>query len=175
MKGSKRKAYLNDIKMNEAGKYEYQGKHYVFAGSGEEQKKAYLTLWLLYAALAAVLIGSGFISAGGMRNTFYVIIPYIGELCALFALSWNHVKLLTKWDEIREYVYNQAHPKIPTACAICAAFCIVSFALSLIYSILSGFEGGAAMCVVYLVLKAACTALLLFYRNYFIKVEWIIL
>jgi hypothetical protein len=173
MKSPKKKTYLNDFKMNEAGKYEYQGKHYVFSGGESEQKAAYRKLWIMFAALAVMIIGSGFITAGGMSNTFYVIIPYIGELCALFALGWNHFKLLTKGEEIRSYVFLQANPKIPVAAVICAFFGAVSLIMSVVYTIIAGFEGGALMCIAYWLIKALVTACALIYRNYYINLEWV--
>jgi len=172
-KKKNRRAYLNDFKKNEAGEYEYQGVLYAFADSEEARKRAYTKLWLLLALTAAAVIGSGCVSGAGILNTFYVIIPYIGEISCLFALTHYHFKLLTKGDEVREYVYTKTHPRMAPAAMLLAFFAIVGFAMSLLYSILSGFADGAVNTVVYLVLKAVSAALALIYRNAFSKLEWI--
>ena len=168
-----KKDYLNEFRPDESGKYSYQGKFYGFAGDEAERKKAYTNLWLLFAAAAAAALISGSLSGGGITNTFYVIIPYIGEVSALFALVWNQSKLLKKGGEVREYVYNAAHPKIPTAAMLLAFFAIVGGLLSLVFSIASGFQDGVLNAVLYVVLKAVSAALALFYRKYFSRLEWI--
>lgn len=172
MAKKKRKEYLNDFKLNESGKYSYQGNFYCFAGDEAQRKKAYGAQWLFFAALAAASVASGCLSGGGITNTFYVIIPYIGEMSALFALAWNLVKLLTKGGEIREYVYQSAHPKIPVAAMLMAFFAIIGGVLSLVFSVTSGFKDGVLNAVLYVALKSVSAAVALVFRNYFNRLEW---
>ena len=172
-KKNSRKAYLNDIRLNESGKYAYQGYYYCFTGDEAERKKAYRALWLLLMANIAVAVASGCLSGAGITNTFYVIIPYIGEMSAIFALAWNHVKLLTKGEEIREYIYRSAHDKMPVAAMLTAFFAIVGAVLSLVFSVSTGFRDGVGNAVAYLLLKVASATVALIYRNYFSKLEWI--
>ena len=165
--------HLNDFKKTEEGKYEYQGKSCVFAGSDEEKRKAYLFLWITLTALTLSSVLSGCISGAGITNTFYVIIPYLLEICALFALAWNHIKLLVRRGEIKSYIYKSAHPKIPPSAALVAFFAIAGCLLSLVFSITTGFKDGVFKAVLYLVLKLASAGIAVIYRNKFLKLEWI--
>ena len=173
MPKNNRWSYLNDFKKDDSGKYEFQGKTLVFAGSEEERRKAYIPLWIILALCIALGVGSGCISGAGITNTFYVIIPYIAEMSALFALGWFHFKLLTKGGEVRDYIYKSTQPRIPVASMLIAFFAIVGFILSLIFSISTGFSDGVLNAILYLVLKSVSAALALIYRNCFSKLEWI--
>ncbi len=165
--------YLGDFKKNEEGKYEYQGSVYVFAGGDEERKSAYTFLWALAVLTALFSILSGCISGAGITNTFYVIIPYLLEICALFALLWNHIKLLINRNEIKAYIYKSAHPKIPPSAMFTSFFAIAGFLLSLVFSISTGFKDGVLKAVLYLILKLLSAGGALIYRQKFLKLEWI--
>ena len=165
--------YLNDYQKNEAGKYEYKGSIYAFAADDSERRKAYAVLWVMLVAAVAAGIGSGCLSGGGITNTFYVIVPYIGEMASLFALSWFHIKLLTKGAEVKAYIYKSTQPKIPIASVLAAFFAIIGFAMSLVFSLTTHFEDGTGNAIAYLVLKAATAAAALLYRNRFLKLEWL--
>ncbi len=165
--------HLNDFKKDENGRYEYQGKSYVFAGSGDEQKKAYIKLWSYLILSSASVIISGCISGAGLTNSFYVIIPFLAEAVCLFTLIWNHFKLFTKKSEIRTYIYNSAHPKITPSAMLLAFFAVAGFITSVIHSVTTGFEDGAVKAAIYLALKLSCTCAALFYRKVFLTLEWV--
>ena len=165
--------YLNDYQKNESGEYEYKGGVYAFAADDDERRKAYVRLWAALTVTAASCVASGCLSGAGITNTFYVILPYIGEIASLFALMWYHIKLLTKGAEVKAYIYKSTQPKIPVASMLVAFFAIVGFAMSLVFSFVSHFEDGVLNAVLYLVLKAVSAAASLLYRNKFSKLEWI--
>ncbi|MBQ9228932.1 MAG: hypothetical protein IJ168_08905 [Eubacterium sp.] len=165
--------YLNDFRKDESGKYEYTGSLYGFAGSEEARKRAYTKLWVLLAAAAAASVSSGCVSGAGLTNTFYVILPYIGEICALFALTWYHCKLLTKGDEVRGYIYQKTQPRMAPAAMILAFFAIAGLLTSVIFSVMTAFKDGVWQAAVYWVLKATAASLALCYRSLFAKLEWI--
>lgn len=166
-------SYLNDFKKDEAGQYTYQGSCYCFAGDENERRRAYGKLWALLVVIAAASVGSGCVSGAGILNTFYVILPYLGEICALFALTWYQFKLLTKGAEVRAYIYEKTQPRMAPAAVIIAFFAIVGFITSLVFSVMSGFRDGVAAAVIYLALKAVTAVAALCYRNAFQKLEWL--
>lgn len=172
MSAPKRKDYLKNFE-KQGKDYVYKGAHYVYDGAEEERKRKFTLLYLNLAALTAVVFGSGFITGGGMKNSYFVILPYILEACSLFASLWYSFKLLTKGSRVRDYVYLSTQPRIAGALVITAFFAAAGFICSLIYIILNGFEGGAFQCIAYLVLKAVCIALSLLFKNQFIKLKWI--
>ena len=171
-KSPKRKDYLKDYKQGASGNYEYGGKCYVYSGSNEERKKAYLTLVGLMVLLTASVISSGLIDAAGMVNTFYVIIPFIGEVSALFALWWCISKLLMEGEKIRGYIFENANNKIPPAALILIVFALVGLAMSAVFMIFNGFEGKMLKCFLYLILKVLNAALAFFVKKFYNNLEW---
>ncbi len=172
MAGRKRWEYLNDYKKDSGGRYVYTGGYYTFSGTGEERKKAYAVLTALLVMISAVVIGSGCINAAGMSNTFYVIIPYIFEVAALFALVWNSVKLLKSGKNIKEYNFSSAMKYISPASVMLAVFAAAGLICSAVFIILNGFDGGTFRCVLYLAAKAADVTLGLIFRKQFLNYKW---
>ena len=165
--------YLNEHQKNSTGQYEYTGAYYGFGGNEHERKRAYVKLWLMLSATAALVIASGCISGAGVTNTFYVILPYIAEVCTLFFFVWYSVKLLAKGDKIKQFIFKDAHSKIPAAAMMLAFFAIAGLLCASFYIITNGWDGGAVRCIIYLVLKLLTAAAALIFRNYFTKLEWI--
>lgn len=168
-----KKHYLNDFEMQENGKYAYAGSSYAFAGTKEELKKAYVKLLVILVLLIASFIAAGFITGGGMKNSFYVILPYIGEAAALFFSAYYTVRLFLKGDTVREYVYNQTAKRMPNAFTIVAFFAAAGLICSLAFSISGGFKEELLESILYLVFKAADIALALSFANSFRSLEWL--
>ena len=95
--------YLNDFVQDDKGGYSYTGKrytvdrHYAFYGD------VYRKLLIGAIIMAVFSVASGMIDAAGANGAFYVIIPFIGEISALFAIFWNVVKLMSQGEEVKEY------------------------------------------------------------------------
>ena len=156
MKNPLKKEYLNLYKERAGGGYEFTGTYFRF--TGESFKKRFVQLVLVLSAIGALIVASGCLNAAGMRNCYYVIFPYIGEVSAFFALAWNAFKLLSKGERVKEYIYNIAYPRLPRAALAVAALAGSSLVCSLVFILLNGAEGGVAKCVVYLAFKL-CIAL----------------
>lgn len=171
-KSPKRKDYLKDYKQGASGKYEYGGVTYTFSGSPEERRKAYTKLVILMALLTASVIGSGLIDAAGMVNTFYVIVPFIGEVCALFALWWYLSKLLLEGEKIRGYILESVNAKVEPAAIILMIFAVVGLVMSMIFQISNGFEGKMLKCFLYLFTKALNAILAFLMKKYYNSLEW---
>ena len=174
-KSPKRKDYLKDYKQSDSGKYEYSGKSYTFAGTPEERKKAYAILYGLTVLLTASVVGSGLIDAAGMVNTFYVIVPYIGEICALFALWWNLSKLLMEGEKIRGYIHESVKAKVDPAAIIMVFFAVCGLVMSALFQLTNGFEDKMIKCLFYLLLKALNAVLAFLIRKYYNSLEWKVL
>ena len=174
-KSPKRKDYLKDYKQGESGKYEYSGKSYIYDGTREERKKAYAAVIITAVLLTASVIGSGTIDAAGMVNTFYVIVPYIGEVCALFAIWWNLSKLLMEGEKVRGYIFENVNNKIPPACIIMVFFAVLGLAMSVVFQISNGFEDKIIKCILYLILKTANAILAFLMKKYYNNLQWKVL
>lgn len=172
MKNPLKKEYLNQYKKSAGGGYEFTGTYYVYAG--ENFRAQLLRIAALAVAITVAVIGSGCLSAGGMRNSFYVILPFIAEVSALFALLWSSVKLFSKGERVKEYIYKVTYPRLPRICIALAVCAGVSLICSVIFIILNGAEGGVAKCVIYNGLKAVIIALSLLYRALILKTTYVV-
>ena len=150
----RRKDRLRDIVQTEDGDLIYTGQMLRIAGDG---KKARLFLTLGLLGLAAAVIGSGCIDAAGATNSFYVILPFLGEVSALFALCWQAVRIIAGRDGVRKYVHETASRVIPGACRVLTVFALFGLAASVYYLFCNGL-GQSAKSVAYLVLKILAAA-----------------
>ncbi len=103
-KKNPRRAYLDDFKLQENGEYAYEGALYVYQGDWQKCRKQ---LWSLCAALGVLTIAAGVVPSGGMMNTFYVILPYVGEFTAAVFFFYAVLRLTSRDEKIREYIYTK--------------------------------------------------------------------
>ena len=143
--------YLNDFKRSANGEYVYTGNVYLFG----DYKDSGIKLGALCGLCFASVIGSGFINAAGLNNTFYVIIPYILEVACLFALCWNTVRLLWAKGELREYIYKPVTRGIPSSAMALSIFAGIGLICSIIFILINGFEKKEIWCIIYFILKIA--------------------
>ena len=98
-------SYLNDFHLNVSGEYVYEGELYALEDKPQHAAKK-KKFWVLTALLTAVSVAGGCLPAPGMRNCFYVILPYLGELTCSLLVAWAAVRLGTNWSAVREYRYE---------------------------------------------------------------------
>ena len=106
-------SYLNDFHPNLAGEYIYSGVLYACALDETAQRGMRRSLRALAAVQLAAVIASGSIPAPGMQNSFYIILPFLGELIAAVSAAWAIFKLGSDWNAVREYVYERTVPVLP--------------------------------------------------------------
>ena len=169
MKTSKRWGYLNDYQKTARGDYVYTGRVYLLSGDGKRYR---VILAALSFGAAAVTVGSGCINAAGLSNTFYVILPYIGEVAAVFALCWNTVRLLAAGKEVKAYVRTALEKYLPPAALGLIIFSAAGLIASSVFMILNGTEGKPVQCAVYLVLKATALIMGIFTRRHVKAMRW---
>ena len=168
MKTSKGRQYLDDFKKAPGGEYVWTGQVFVISGP----KCATVTLAALSFAAAAAVIGSGCVNAAGMNNSFYVIIPYILEVSAVFALCWQTVKLCIAGKKIKAYIKDSAEKYLPAAALGLIASAAISVVASGVFLILNGTDGKPLLCTSYLILKVAEIILGVFIRRHIKNFEW---
>ena len=86
--------HVNDVERNEDGTLVYTGGHYRIAGDAVERKRTLISFTAGTVMLAVLIILSGCIDADNATKSFTVIIPLIGEVCCLFAICWQAVKVI---------------------------------------------------------------------------------
>ena len=134
-----------------------------------------LTLTGIAVLLTASVIGSGLIDAAGMVNTFYVIVPFIGEVCALFAIWWNLSKLLMEGEKIRGYIFESVNNKVDPATLILVFFAVLGLVMSVVFQATNGFEGKMFKCFLYLFTKALNAVLAFLMKKYYNTLKWKVL
>ncbi len=160
-----RRSYLNDFKLNAAGRYEYFGRHFVWDNPNKDRKRAFMLAWALTVTLIGLTLASGCDPAAGMSNTFYVILPYIAEFAALFSVVWGACRLTFGGERLREYVYRETVPKLPRRTLLVAVSAGVGLVGSAVFIILNGFEGRVLLSLTYPIAKAAEIAVALWLRQ----------
>ena len=168
-KAGRREKRLRDIQLDERGNAVYTGSIFRIAG---DDRKERTKLGAGLAALAAMVIGSGCIDSAGTTNTFYVILPFLGEICALFALCWQAVKIIAGREGVRTYVYEAAAGIIPGAGRVLCVFALFGLAASGYYLLRNGTGGQSVKAVAYLVLKALTAAGAERYGRAYRTLEW---
>lgn len=158
-KREKPRSYLNDFKLNAAGKYEYFGNHYKWDNPDRSRRSMLTLAWSVIAACSAVTVASGCNTAAGMANTFYVILPYVAEVASLFSVVWGACRLTFGGEPLREYIYRETVPKLPLRSLLAAISALVGLVGSLIFILLNGFEGQGLLSVAHIMSKLAVAAL----------------
>lgn len=169
----KREARLRDIMQDAQGNVIYTGDLWRISedgGAGGPGRRVMLIAGLVL--LAVMVIGSGCIDAKNATGAFYVVLPFVGEVSALFGLAWNAVKILFGKDGARTYDLQHASERIPAACRILMIFALAGLALSVLYLALNGAGGDAADGIAYLMLKLASAATAEWYRRLFRMTAW---
>ena len=171
-KRSGRKAYLNDFQPNLAGEYTYTGLHYRYAGEAMTYPKA--RAYTIFSALVMILglLAPGFVSAGGMGNCFYVLIPYMAEAISVFVTMFAVYKMLSGGEKLREYIYEKSIPRIPRGCVCCSAFAAIGFVCSMIYSAINGIGGSTLEAAVLIIGKCLGVSAPLAMRKHILGLVW---
>ena len=169
----KREAKFRDIMQDAGGNVVYTGDLWRIAdsraGSGSRQRAILIAV---LAVTAVSVIGSGCIDSKNAIGSFYVVLPYIGEVSALFGLMWNAVKVLLPYGGVRTSVLEHARPMIPGACRILTVFALAGLLFSGIYMIRHGAGDKTLDGIAYLMLKAAAAALAEWFCRHFSATEW---
>ena len=149
----KRWKYLNDFVEDENGNYKYVGRVYRLLEEGTTLRREITVLWLLFAAALVCHLAAGCLPVSGMLGTFYVVLPYSFVIFGLGFWLWALTKLMEGRREMREYIYNSYTrlPMIAKSTALAAAITILG---EIIYILIHGFEGKAALTLLLLVLLA---------------------
>ncbi len=172
MKNPKKWDYINDFKLTADGKYTYMGDYY-----SPEGDKPYKQLYIQYIFIAFIcttlVVASGLINAAGMNNTFYVILPYVAQVCSVFALVWKTIRVVSSGEKVKAYVYETAVQRLTPALMSLFVFNLITFSGSIIFIIFNGTENKTILCISYLILQAVTAVVSFISRLYCRKIKWV--
>ena len=115
-----RRAYLSDFGRDASGAYIYTGACY--APADGDYKAFGLRLGIPAALAAAGTLAQGCIPAAGMKNTFYVLGPFLLEAVCVFSVFWGAARYFLNAKPLREYVYESTVKAIPLRALLAAVF-----------------------------------------------------
>ena len=168
---NKRKSILQTIQETEDG-YRYTGESFRIMRK-EDQRGGPLGKLMVFCILTALtVIFSGSIDTRAAFGAFYVILPYVGEVSALFMMVWNLVRLVYNRDNLRAYVLDHIRSRIPGAATALCLCALVGLAFSLLYLFRNGSGGQPAAGILYLVCKGLAAVLALGCRKAFLDLKW---
>ena len=149
----KRYSYLDDYKKGMDGKYVYYGRHYILKeGSGGYAAYKWI-LGIMDFLLTALFVVSGFLDAGAIWRTWYVVLPFTLEVIVIFFLLWRSFKLLLEKMPAKEYIYKKSIPWFTPLNIILAVVCLISAAGTLICLFTIPEEVKSTGCILYIVIK----------------------
>ena len=132
---NKKRAYLDDFILNEAGKYEYKGTIYKIVS---EFDKNYLIRRIVL--LTVCLVGAGFVPFSGSMHAFYIITPYMVEIVVLALLVYAYIQFIGSKGEIREYIFKKSVERFKPYSSLIIGNIGLTFISTMIYSFINGFE-----------------------------------
>lgn len=167
-----RKAYLKDIRPNLSGEYVYVGAHYRYAGKDLSYGKAIAGIAVPALLSLAAFVAAGFVNAGGMSNTFYVLIPYMAEAIAVFTLLWAVCKLLMNGQRVRDYIFDASFNKLPVRALLSSVFAAVGMVSIIVFVAINGPDGSMGELVLLFAAKILAIVAPLVLRKLVKLVKW---
>lgn len=165
-------AYLDQFQPNLAGEMIYTGSSYRSLLQEEARRRRYLLLGLEGAAMLALILVGGCISAPGVGRCPYVLLPYVGQLAAGVSLCWALGQLLTGGRTLREYVYQATVEKVPLRSGITMVCSGLSMIGEIVYLLLHREEGGLLRGLGFLGLTAGAVALTMHLKVLVKNLKW---
>ena len=171
-KKKKRRAYLDSFRKNEEGTYDYTGSLYQYNGGSHGLRRSLIKLWGLCAVLMGSLIAAGCISAPGMDNCFYVLLPYAAALMAGVSVLWALCRMTSGKNPLKEYVYEASVGKLPERAVMTAAFGAAAIIGEAVYICLHGMGGKTVGFGVFVLLDFAAAGAALVMRREILRMSW---
>ena len=163
MKNS-RKKILQNIQEKD-GTYQYTGESF--------RLKTPMTTLVICCILTFLLVViSGTLDTAAAFGAFYVILPYVGEVSALFMLVWNSVRLFYNRDNMRGYILDHVRSRIPGAATVLSLCAMLGMVCSLFYLFRYGSGGRLTASILYLICKGAAAFLAMECRKAVRNLEW---
>lgn len=162
-----RRSYLSDFTRDLSGTYIYVGDHYSYIGNDFKRKLA--LLWLCLTGAAICTVSGGCIPSEAMKNSFYVIAPYIAEIGATGFGMWYMFRLSIEKKPIRAYVYESTVKRLPKLTIIEMFFLALGVVGYVVYFFMNGIT---TWNIIGLLLKILTVVFLFFFYGLIKKQKW---
>lgn len=145
MRARKRRAYLEYFHKNAAGEYVYAGDLYEFQGDARIRRRALIRLWTCLGAAAALTVLGACIPVPGLTGTWYILIPYVASVIALFAALWSLGEITAGGEPLREYIYEKARKRLRFRMILAAACAVLALVGELVFSLPRGITASGGL------------------------------
>lgn len=176
-KKKRRRTYLESFHKDQDGKYVYQGDVYTYQGSGGPDGESGLRrelrkLWGWCIVLMGSLAVAGCVTAPGMDNCFYVLLPYAAGLMAGISVCWALCRLTSGGNPMKAYVYESSVTALPVRAiltALCAGLCIIG---ELVFVLRQGIGEKTVSFWIFLALDISVILSSLMLRKKILSMQW---
>ena len=167
-----RHGYLRDFIRNDRGEYLYDGDVYCYNTPEIPFQSAFLRLLLLSCGAFLAQIPGGCFQSAGMRDSFYVVLPYVCALVSAGSMIWALVRLKWAGDPVRDYLYRVSAKAFPLRAWLAVGFSFLAFLGQWIYLALHGAEGLLPETLAFQLLECVSAAAAFLAWRYFQKLSW---
>ena len=130
------KAHLDQHIKDANGEYHYIGEWYAVAGGWRALVP--FCIWAVIAA--AAVIDAGCVPFDGLKNTWYVIIPYILTVSMVFALGLSGYRLVSRGGRLKTFEWEKVSERIVPITGFLVFFDLLTGALGLVFLLKRGSE-----------------------------------
>ena len=130
------KAHLDQHIRDAQGEYHYVGDWY--AVSGGWRALLPFTVWSVMAAGA--VIGAGCVPFDGLKNTWYVILPYALTISMVFLLGFNGVRLVSDGGRLKAFLWEKVRERIVPIAGFLIFFDLLTGVTGLVFLLRRGSE-----------------------------------
>lgn len=146
-----RRSYLNDFKLQDDGKYKYEGAIYKMDESKITYKKA-RNLVVFGSLITFVLeLIAGLVKADGAMDTIYVTIPYVLSMIFVILLAYKCISLYFSRYPLYEYEYKGSVEKFTIYSTISLILLIATLIGELVYIIFNGINKYVAGTIIFII------------------------
>ena len=130
------KAHLDQHIKDANGDYHYIGEWYIVSGGW----RALIPFCIWAVIAAAAVIKAGCVHFMGLRNTWYVILPYALTVSMVFLLLLNGYRLVSGGGRLKTFDWEKISERIVPITEFLIAFDLVTCVLGLVFLLKNGSE-----------------------------------
>lgn len=171
-KKKKRRDYLSNYQKGENGKYAYKGTVYTYQSKGKAFRTELLTFWGFCFGILACLMIIGCMTAPGMSNCFYVIMPYVCTLMSGISVCWALCRLSAAGETLKSYIYEATIEALPMRTALVVIGAVISLIGEIVYVCKNGVGEQLFSFLVFLILNLIIIILSILIHKKANKMVW---
>lgn len=135
-------------------------------------RRELVSLSAMGAALMVALVAAGCITAPGMDNCFYVLLPYVAGLMAGVSVCWALYRLITGGTPLKSYIYDASVKALPVRTVLVIVCSELNIVGEIVFIFRQGTDGKIFSCCFFFVINALIILLSLAIRRKILSMQW---